>query len=157
MLFLIVSSQFVFADGQYSVVINGLSKHFDVDKDVYPNGLNELNLGLGAEYDFKKSENQNIQWILNGGFYRDSLNSTAVYFGGAGLVNIFKHESFHVDAGVDVSFFYSKEYNQGNPFIAPVPIINIGTDKVSLNITLIPKLQQIVNTSVVFIQLKIGI
>jgi len=150
-------SPFVCAEEQYNLVINGLSKHFDVNQVVYPNGLNEKNLGLGAEYNFNKSENQKIQWILNGGFYKDSLDSTAFYLGGAGLVNIFNYDSFHLNVGIEVSFFYSKEYNQGNPFIAPLPIINIGNEKYSLNITAIPRVQQIIDAGVIFAQLKIGI
>ena len=154
---LIVINHQAHAEENYSLVINGLSKHFDVNQDTYPNGLNEKNLGLGAEYDFNKTEKQKIQWVLNGGFYKDSLDSTALYFGGAGLVNIFNYDSFHLNAGIEVSFFYSKEYNQGNPFIAPLPIINIGNEKYSLNITAIPRVQQIIDAGVIFAQLKIGI
>jgi len=148
-------NQFTFAEGTNNIVINGISKHFDVTESSFPNGVNEKNFGLGYEYNFEKSPDQRIEWLLNTGFFKDSLNGTAVYAGGAGLINVVKFDSVHLKLGIEASGFYSSEYNQGKPFVALMPIMNVGTDKISLNITVIPKVSQFIDAGVVFAQLKI--
>jgi hypothetical protein len=148
-------TQVAFADGSSHIVINGLSKHFDVNQAAFPNGVNEKNFGLGYEYNFEKSPDQSIEWLVNTGFFKDSLNGTAVYAGGAGLIKVLQLDSVHLKLGIEGSGFYSSEYNQGRPFIALMPIMNVGTDKFSLNITVIPKISQFIDAGVVFAQLKI--
>jgi hypothetical protein len=148
-------NQFAFAEGTNNIVINGLSKHFDVTESSFPNGVNENNFGLGYEYNFEKSPDQSIEWLLNTGFFKDSLNGTAVYAGGAGLIKVMQLDSVHLKLGIEASGFYSSEYNQGRPFLALMPIMNVGTDKFSLNITVIPKISQFIDAGVIFAQLKI--
>ena len=148
-------NQFAFAEGTNNIVINGISKHFDVTESSFPNGVNEKNFGLGYEYNFEKSPDQSIEWLVNTGFFKDSLSGTAVYAGGAGLIKVLQLDSVHLKFGIEASGFYSSEYNQGRPFVALMPIMNVGTDKISLNITIIPKVSQFIDAGVVFAQLKI--
>jgi hypothetical protein len=155
LLFFLFFTQVAFADGSHNIVINGLSKHFDVNQASFPNGVNEKNFGLGYEYNFEKSPDKSIEWLVNTGFFKDSLNGTAVYAGGAGLIKVLKIDSVHLKLGIEGSGFYSSEYNQGRPFLALMPIMNVGTDKISLNITIIPKVTQFIDAGVVFAQLKI--
>jgi hypothetical protein len=157
LIFLCFISQFAFADSQYSLVINGFSKHFDVNQTNFPNGLNEKNYGFGVEYNFDKNATQTIEWVLNTGFFKDSLNGTAFYGGGAGLVKLCDFNPISLKVGLEGSLFYSSEYNQGKPFLAVFPIINIGTDRYSLNIAIIPRIQQFIDAGVIFAQIKVGI
>jgi hypothetical protein len=147
-------TQLAFADGSSSIVINGTSKHFDVTETSFPNGVNEKNFGLGYEFNFEKSPDKSIEWVVNTGFFKDSLNGTALYAGGAGLINVVQLDSVHLKLGIEASGFYSSEYNQGRPFVALMPIFNLGTDKISVNITIIPKVTQLIDAGVVFAQLK---
>ena len=155
LIFLAFFTQLAFADGSSSIVINGISKHFDVNEDSFPNGVNEKNFGLGYEFNFEKAPDQSIEWLVNSGFFKDSLSGTAFYAGGAGLIKVVQLGSLHLKLGFEASGFYSSEYNQGRPFIAMMPIMNVGTDKISLNITVIPKVSQFIDAGVVFAQLKI--
>jgi hypothetical protein len=151
---LVLISQTVLAEGSNSIILNGISKHIDVNDDAFPNGLNEKNWGLGYEYNFEKAPDQSIEWLLNTGFYKDSLSSTAVYAGGAGLIQIAQVAPVKLKIGIEGSGFYSSEYNQGRPFIALMPIFNIGTDRISINIAIIPKVSQFMDAGVIFAQLK---
>ena len=145
------------AEDQFNLVINGASKHFDVNRAAFPDGLNEKNYGLGVEYNLDKLDAQKIEWVINTGFFKDSLNGTALYAGGAGLMNLYSYKTVNFKAGIEGSLFYSSAYNQGNPFVALLPIVNIGTNKYSVNITVIPRVPQFIDAGVIFVQLKIGI
>ena len=155
LLSLVFMTHMVFAEGNSSIVLNGISKHVDVNEEVFPNGVNEKNFGLGYEYNFEKSPDKSIEWLVNTGFFKDSLSGTAVYAGGAGLIKVLEIDLVHLKLGIEGSGFYSSEYNQGRPFLALMPIMNVGTDKISLNITIIPKVTQFIDAGVVFAQLKI--
>jgi Antimicrobial peptide resistance and lipid A acylation protein PagP len=155
LLLCLILSPFAYAEGSNHIVINGLSKHFDVNDSAFPNGLNEKNWGLGYEYNFEKAENQTIEWLVNTGFFKDSLNGTAVYLGGGGMVKVAEINAIRLKFGVEATGFYSSEYNQGRPFVALLPIINLGTDSISVNVTVIPKVQQFIDAGVVFAQVKV--
>lgn len=144
-------------DGKYSLIVNGISKHFDIGPTFSNTSLNQANYGAGIEYDFSKSKENKISWILNVGEYKDSLNSNAFYIGGAGLYDIYSEKNFYIRGGLQVAGFYSPNYNLGNPFIAPMPALSIGSSNVGVNIVVIPKVPQFLDTGVVFMQLKIGI
>ena len=147
----------VLAQSYTSIVINGVSKHFAVNQDAFSSKLNELNIGLGLEYKFAKEPENSIEWVANTGFFKDSLNGTAFYLGGAGLVNVFSIDRFHIKVGIETTGFYSSEYNQSRPFIALLPVINLGNSDYSVNMTFIPKVSQWIDAGVIFAQLKIKI
>ena len=139
-----------------SLVINGISKHHHVNNASFPNGPNEKNWGLGVEYDFPK-ETYSLRWVANTGFYKDSLSGTAIYLGGAGLFPVYNKDDFRILTGVGGNLFYSARYNQSSPFIALFPVVNIGTQKYSVNLVVIPRVAQFIDAGVVFAQLKIGL
>jgi len=152
--FLICSS--VNAEEQLNLVINGISKHHHVNNASFPEGPNEKNWGLGIEYDLPK-EIYSLRWVANTGFYKDSLRGTAFYLGGAGLFSVYNKDDFRLLTGVGGNLFYSARYNQSNPFVALFPVVNIGTQKYSVNLVAIPRVAQFIDAGVVFAQLKVGI
>ena len=64
--------------------------------------------------------------------------------------------SLHLDAGVVVFAMTRRDFKNGNPFPGVPPVISLGTDRVALNITYIPKVDPKL-IPLLFLQLKIGI
>ena len=139
------------------LVLNGVSKHFNVDSKYDNAPLNEKNWGIGIEYQFPSKPDDRLHWMLNLGQFRDSFNTNAFYAGGAGLYDLYRKNTWYFQTGVQLAFFNSPSYNGGTPFVAPLPIISLGTDEIAANITVIPRLNQIMDAGVVFMQFKLKI
>jgi Antimicrobial peptide resistance and lipid A acylation protein PagP len=137
------------------LVLNGVSKHFNVDSKYDNAPLNEKNWGLGIEYQFPHKASDSLRWMVNLGQFHDSFNTNAFYAGGAGLYDLYRKNYWYVQTGIQLAFFNSPSYNGGTPFVAPLPIISLGTDAVAANITIIPRLNQIMDAGVVFMQFKV--
>ena len=84
------------------LVLNGVSKHFDVDSKYDNAPLNEKNWGIGIEYQFPSKPDDRLHWMLNLGQFRDSFNTNAFYAGGAGLYDLYRKNTWYVQTGVQV-------------------------------------------------------
>lgn len=141
--------------GQWFVALNGLSQHFDVAPSYAAQGINQRNWGLGLQYDLPRAPGRNWHWMFNGGGYHDSSNGTAVYLGGAWMVDVIRRQPWQAQLGLQAGIFHSERYNGGRVFVALMPVANIGHDNVSLNIAVAPRIPQIIDAGVVFFQLKV--
>lgn len=138
-------------------VINGISHHTSNEPEYK---YNESNIGFGVQYDFNEFD-RNLVPFLNVGGFSDS-NKNPSYYIGSGLMHRTTMRSyksdFHIDAGMTM-FFMSRDRKtnseiENSIFPGILPMISIGTDTTSVNITYIPKIDNI-DTSVWFIQLKL--
>ena len=143
-------------EGRWSIVINGLSKHFDTEPYYKEKGLNERNWGIGIQYDLPKRKDNFFHYTLNAGEYRDSERKTAVYAGAGALVELYKNQYGYLRAGIELAAFHSPSYNNSNFFIAPLPVLNIGNNSISINLSVIPRVKKYSDSGVAFLQLKIG-
>jgi hypothetical protein len=97
------------------------------------NGVdNEVNLGLGLNYTIHEDE-RGIQFV-EAGFYRDSGSHLAKL---AGMGYQYKLGRWRL--GGALVGLQSETYNQGNPFIAPLPIVSYDLGKVQLNAIYAPR------------------
>ena len=143
--------------GDLSLLINGKAFHIDP-----PAGkqFNERNWGAGIQYDFDP-QGRNKNWIplaMVSGF-QDSYKNPSYYAGG-GLMRRFvpfsSLNSFHVDTGVVAFFMTREDYKDNHPFFGMLPVLSVGTQRVSLNLTYVPKVHPKM-VQLVFIQLKVAL
>ena len=97
---------------------------------------NGFNPGLGLRY--RKRLDTSWDGYLDVGVYRDSGRNTAVYGGGGALYRA--TERLHI--GAALAAFHSNTYNQGDPFIAPVPIAAYDFDRVTFSMVYLPKVRE---------------
>jgi hypothetical protein len=95
-----------------------------------------VNPGLGLRYRWPR---QGFDWFADGGAYRDSGRNTAVYAGGGA----FWKPTERLRLGGALAFFYSDTYNDGDPFIAPIPVAAYEWRRVTLNLVYFPKISGI--------------
>jgi hypothetical protein len=124
------------AQGELGINFYGLSYHFDRERAKETGVDNEVNPGLGLRYRFPR---QNFDYFWDGGVYYDSGRNTAVYAGGGAFWK--PTERFRI--GGALAFFYSDTYNDGDPFIAPVPAIAYEWRRVTINMIYSPKISGI--------------
>lgn len=137
------------------LVVSGVSKHFHVDSKYDNNPLNEKNWGLGLEYHFPSKASEPLHWMVNLGQFRDSLQTNAMYVGGAGFYDVYRDNKYYFQTGIQLALFNSPSYNGGTPFIAAVPAFSFGTDQFATNIAVIPRVPQIIDAGVVYLQFKV--
>ncbi len=107
----------------------GLSYHSDREE---ARDFNEFNMGAGLRQDFWKS--QRGTWFAEAGIYNDSLDTWAKY-GGVGYQ--FYLGRFGVGGLLGVA--HSPSYNDGETFIAPIPIVSFRlNDRIRIHSTFIP-------------------
>ena len=148
--------------GKSHAVVNGRSYHFNASYD-----WNENNYGFGLEHEFEQKSAWRKVVMANG--FRDS-NSNMSYMAGAGLHRrIFETEKldgFYVYAGLN-AFVMTRDDAGSDPFPGILPSISIGTGKVGMNLTYLPK-QAIESTTnstvmdptlsgVLFLQFKVSL
>ena len=140
---------------QWSLLINGKAVHLDdTDDDFNDDG----NWGAGVQYDFDITPGQWVPFINVSGF-RDSNGNPSYYIGGGTARRFFLGKddgSLHLDAGAVAFLMTRKDYNNGNPFPAVLPMVSFGTDRIALNVTYAPEVGPI-DVAVLFFQLKIGL
>ena len=95
-----------------------------------------MNPGLGLRYRYARAD---FDWFLDSGAYRDSGRNTAVFAGGG----VFWKPTERVRLGGALAFFYSDTYNDGDPFIAPIPLAAYEWRAVSLNLVYFPKISRV--------------
>jgi hypothetical protein len=139
--------------GELSVLVNGKAIHLDSQPGFL---YNENNWGLGFQYDMAPVEEKWVPFVTVSGF-KDSNNNTSFYAGGG-----FLHRSefawgktpMHFDAGGIVFLMKRKGYKDGDPFLGVLPAFSLGTSRVSMNMTFIPKVDPKM-VPLLFFQLKI--
>lgn len=137
---------------ELALLLNGKAYHM-------PHGqyshLNENNWGAGLQYDFEQEGN----WIsfINVSGFKDSNANASYYFGG-GLMRRFPISTeiahLHVDVGLVAFLMHRKEFHNGNLFPGLLPALSLGTDRIALNITYVPKVEPKM-VELLFFQLKI--
>jgi hypothetical protein len=118
------------------VNVYGLSYHIEHDEAKASGFDNEVNGGLGLRYRMPREE---YDWILEGGVLRDSKRNTAVLAGGGVLWKATER----LRLGVALGIAQSDTYNDGSPFIAPLPLLAYEWRAVSLNLAYFPRVPAI--------------
>ena len=140
---------------QWSLLLNGKAIHLENPPGT---NYNEKNWGAGVQYDFTSTDSKWRPFLTASGF-KDS-NKNPSYYAGGGTMRRFAFgtdkNSLHLDAGVVAFAMTRKDFKNGNPFPGVLPVISLGTDRVALNITYIPKVDPKM-IPLLFLQLKIGI
>jgi len=140
---------------QRSLLLNGKAIHLEKPAGT---DYNEQNWGAGVQYDFVSADSKWRPFLTVSGF-KDS-NKNPSYYAGGGTMRRFAFgtdkNSLHLDAGVVVFAMTRRDFKNGNPFPGVLPVISLGTDRVALNITYIPKVDPKL-IPLLFLQLKIGI
>ena len=137
-----------------SLVLNGKAIHTNEKEGVQ---YNENNWGGGLQYDFNTVS---ARWVpfVSASVFQDS-NGNPSYYGGGGISRryIISHRlnHLHVDGGIAGFLMGRKDYNDGALFPGILPVISMGTDKVSLNVTYVPEINRYI-TPLWFFQLKIS-
>ncbi|MDH5649664.1 MAG: hypothetical protein OEY67_08405 [Gammaproteobacteria bacterium] len=135
-----------------SILLNGRSWHLEKKQGV---DYNETNLGTGFQYDFS-GNGDHVYPFINAGGFKDSFENNSYYAGGGLAKRFMANNSIHIDAGVTAFLMTRKDRNDGDPFPGMLPFMTIGTDKVAVNITYIPKVDPKM-VPLFFIQLKISL
>jgi len=140
---------------QWSLLLNGKAVHLENPPGT---NYNEKNWGAGIQYDFDMTQSKWIPFLTASGF-KDS-NGNPSYYAGGGSMRRFsfgeQKDSLHLDAGVVVFLMVRKDYMNGDPFPGLLPVVAFGTDRVTLNMTYIPKVEPKM-VPLLFFQLKIGL
>jgi hypothetical protein len=118
--------------GELGVNVYGLSYHFERDKAKASGFDNEVNPGLGLRY---RMPREDYDWIFDAGALRDSKRNTAVLVGAGALWKPTKR----LRLGAALGVAQSDTYNEGDPFIAPLPLLAYEWRAVSLNLAYFPR------------------
>ncbi|MHB1215135.1 MAG: hypothetical protein ACYCY9_09130 [Thiobacillus sp.] len=123
--------------GDWGVNLYGLSYHWDRELAEQNDLDHEFNPGLGLRY--RMGSWLKADAILDGGAYYDSGRNTAVYAGAGLLWPLDQNRRFNL--GVVLTAFHSDTYNDGDPFVAPIPLFTLRLDHMTLNLTHFPKIR----------------
>ena len=143
--------------GDLSLLINGKAFHINSPAGTQ---FNERNWGAGIQYDFDPiGRNKNWIPLATASGFQDSYKNPSYYAGG-GLMRRFvpfsSLNNLHVDAGVVAFFMTREDYKDNDPFFGMLPVLSVGTKRVSLNLTYVPKVHPKM-VQLVFIQLKVAL
>jgi antimicrobial peptide resistance and lipid A acylation protein PagP len=130
------------------VNLYGLSYHFERDEAKASGFDNEVNAGLGLRY---RVPGQDFDWIIDAGAFRDSRRNTAVLAGGGVLWKA--TERLRLGAALGIA--QSDTYNDGAPFIAPLPLVVYEWRAATLNLAYFPRVPGINDFSTVFFWLTL--
>ena len=139
--------------GELSVLLNGKAIHLDSQPGVT---YNEKNWGLGFQYDMPTAGEKWVPFVTVSGF--DDSNKNMSYYAGGGY--LYRNEfnwgkmPMHFDAGAVVFLMKRKGFKDGDPFLGVLPAFSLGTERVSVNMTYIPKVDPKM-VPLLFFQLKI--
>ena len=141
LLILLLSAGYAAGENELGVNVYGLSYHAERERAKELGLDNEVNPGLGLRY---RMPRERFDWFLDGGAYRDSGRNTALY-AGAGA---FWKPVGGLRLGAALAFFHSETYNDGDPFVAPVPLLAYEWRAMSVNVVYFPKVSSVndVNT-----------
>ncbi len=140
---------------QWSLLLNGKAIHLEKRAG---DDYNEENWGGGVQYDFTSKDSKWSPFLTASGF-KDS-NKNPSYYAGGGTMRRYafgmEKDSMHLDVGMVAFAMIRKGYQHGNPFLGLLPVISLGTDRVALNLTYIPKVDPKL-IPLLFLQLKVGL
>lgn len=141
--------------GNTSLILNGKSVHLSPPAN---SNFNEENWGLGIQHDFEPVREHWIPFVTASGF-KDSNKDTSYYAGG-GLVRRLSlsslHRELHFDVGLVGFVMTRKDYNNNDPFVGALPVFSVGTERIALNFTYIPKVHPKI-VPIWFFQLKVSL
>jgi hypothetical protein len=120
--------------GEMSLLVNGKAVHINVPAG---KNLNERNWGLGLQYDGDLINKKWVRYATVSGF-SDSYKRPSYYAGG-GAMRRFQFDGTHVDLGAIGFVMTRKGYKDNQPFLGVLPAFSVGTNRVSVNMTYIPK------------------
>lgn len=139
--------------GDLGLLINGKAIHINAPATA---NYNERNWGGGLHYDFDPVKRHWVPFVTASGF-RDSYKRPSYYAGG-GMVRRYtiapSLDDLRVDLGVVAFFMTREDYKDNDPFFGILPVLSLGTDKLALNVTYVPKVHPKM-TALVFFQLKL--
>ena len=139
--------------GDLSVLLNGKAIHLDSQPGVR---YNENNWGLGAQYSMAPVNEKWVPFATASGF-KDSNKNRSYYAGGGFLYrNQFEwgKTPMHFDVGAIAFVMTRKGFKGDDPFLGALPAVSLGTSRVSVNMTYIPKVDPKM-VPLLFFQLKI--
>ena len=138
--------------GSFNIIINGKAIHLtDAPAGT---SFNENNYGVGFQYDFDEINGKWVPFITASGF-SDSFKEPS-YNAGGGAMRRFKFgNDWHFDAGLYAFAMTRKDVKNNSPFLGVLPVINVGTDMISVNMTYVPKVRPKF-AELLFFQLKIN-
>lgn len=124
-----------------SLLINGISFH---KTDPEEGGeFNEKNWGLGYQYDFPPYQRRWAPYFTLSAL-KDSHKRNSFYVGG-GLMRHYSLTSLYsglrFDAGLVGFMMVRKDHHNRKPFIGALPAFSLGTDKIAINASYIPKVE----------------
>lgn len=136
-----------------SLNIYGLSYHWERDRAHTLGVDNEINPGLGLRYALAPAKICNTPFT-EAAFYRDSGRNTAAY-AALGCLGLELVPGLRL--GGAITAFHSDSYNQGDPFIAPVPMLSWQLAPATLNFIHFPKVKGFndINTTGLYVSLPL--
>ena len=139
--------------GDVSLNLYGLSYHWERDRAHALGVDNEFNPGLGLRYALSPVKLCKTPFT-EAAFYHDSGRNTAVY---AALGCLGLELAPGLRLGAAITAFHSDSYNQGDPFIAPVPLLSWQLEPVTLNFIHFPKVKGFndINTTGLYVSLPL--
>ena len=124
------------AAGEMSLLVNGKAIHINPPAG---KNLNESNWGLGIQYDGDLVNKKWVPFAAVSGFIDSNENPS--YYAGGGALRRYQLDGTHVDVGI-IGFVMTREgYKNDKPFLGALPAFSVGTNRVSLNMTYIPKVE----------------
>lgn len=141
--------------GEISLNVYGLSHHWEREEARRIGTDHEWNPGLGLRYGLEGSTYCGTPFV-EAAAYRDSGAKTAVY-AALGCKGWELVPGVHL--GGAIAAFHSDTYNQGDPFIAPVPLLSWDIGRVTANVIHFPKVKGFndINTTGLFLTIPLGL
>jgi hypothetical protein len=134
-----------------NLLLNGKAFHINASDGA---DYNENNWGAGLQYDFDRKGN----WIpfINISGFLDSNENTSWYAGGG---SVYRFElgtdgGLHAELGAIAFVMRRKGFRNDRPFPGVLPVASVGSERLALNITYIPKIDPKM-VPLVFLQLKL--
>lgn len=137
--------------GELSLLVNGKAVHINTPAG---KNLNEKNWGLGLQYDLEMINKKWLPFAMVSGFIDSNKNPS--YYAGGGALRRFQFDGTHLDLGAIGFVMTRKDFKNDRPFFGVLPAFSVGTDRVSLNMTYIPKVHPKA-VALWFFQLKINL
>lgn len=152
--FILAYASSVRAD-ELHLLVNGKAIHFKKQPNV---DYNESNWGAGIQYEWGAKNDAWVPFATAAGFNDSNRNPS--YYAGGGVLRRYYFgrglDATHADVGVVGFVMTRKEYKDGDPFLGVLPAFSIGTDKIALNMTYIPRVDPKM-VPILFFQLKISL
>ena len=137
------------AADELHLLVNGKAIHVNQPAGSH---LNEKNWGLGFQYDGNLINKKWLPFVTASGFSDSNKNPS--YYAGGGALRRFQGDVLHLDIGAIGFLMTRKNFKHDRPFIGVLPAFSVGTERVSVNMTYIPKVEPKM-VALWFFQLKI--